>query len=111
RNQIDNFNQINPNRQAVDDRFKFVEQRKEQEITDLRKKINKYYDDLSKFSADLTSLHRQLTQKPISTPAPLTSNSLPMKKYTDEELQAIMPFIEPLPTFMMQMENEWDQFY
>ncbi|CAF3619680.1 unnamed protein product [Rotaria socialis] len=111
RNQIDNLNQIKPDRQAVDDSFKLVEQIKEQEITDLRKKINKYDDDLSKFSADLASLRRQVTQKPISTPAPLTSDSLPMKKYTDEELQAIMPFMEPLPTFVMHMAYEGNPFY
>ncbi|CAF1219974.1 unnamed protein product, partial [Rotaria magnacalcarata] len=109
--QIDNLNKIKLDQKAVDDLVKLVEQQNVQQINDLRKNVNKQDDDLSKFGADLASIHRQLPQKPTSTPAPPISKSLSTKKYTDEELQAIMPFIEPLPTFMMQMENEWDQFY
>ncbi|CAF2840432.1 unnamed protein product [Rotaria sp. Silwood2] len=109
--QIDNLNKIKPDRQAVDDLVKASEQRSGQQISDLRKHANKYEDELSKVNADLAALRRQLTQKPTSTSIPSRNKSPPARTYSEEEFQAIMPFIEPLPIFAMLLENEWDEIY
>ncbi|CAF3832874.1 unnamed protein product [Rotaria sp. Silwood1] len=106
-NQIDNLSKTKPDRQAVDDLIKSGEQRNGQKINDLQKHVNKYEDDLNKFNADLAALRRQLTQKPTSTAVPSTSKIPPTKIDNEEQFQAIMPFIEPLPIFAMLIENEW----
>jgi DNA repair exonuclease SbcCD ATPase subunit len=107
-NQIDNINKTKPSQQTVDDLLKAGEQRNEKKINDLQKCVNENGDHLSKFNIDLTALRRHLAQQPTSTSLPSTNKDLFTGTYTEEEFQAIMPFIEPLSTLDIFLENEWD---
>lgn len=109
-NQLDDLKKIKLDRQAVDDLIKLGAQRIEQLIGALQKNVSKHDDDLSKLNADLADIRRQLTSKATLSLAPPISKSLPKKKYTTEDLEAIMPFIEPLPIFDLLNENEWCEF-
>ena len=74
---------------------------------ELREKIDDVEHEAKRAHTDLAALRRQLAQQPTSIFPSAGKVSLP-KQYTAKDYQAIMPFIEVLPTFNLFAENEWD---
>lgn len=108
---IESLDKTKADRQTVDDPAKAGEQQNKMQSNDSRKRINKIEGELSKTNTNLAALHRQMTQKSKSTTVPLTKKDSTSTAYTEEKLQAVMPFIEPLPTFDLLIKNEWNPIY
>jgi tetrahydromethanopterin S-methyltransferase subunit B len=79
---------------------------------ELRRKVDDIDREVKRAHKELADLRRKLAQQSTSTSQP--SPPLPpgkdssAKQHTDEDYQAIMPFIEVLPTYNLFADNEWD---
>ncbi len=69
----------------------------------LRKKVGDIENEVKRIQSDLAALLRRLAQQPT----PIVQPPLPLPSKKDEDFQAIMPFIEVLPTFNLFEDGEW----
>ncbi|CAF0810593.1 unnamed protein product [Adineta steineri] len=90
------------------------EARGNQNINTLQQSVNENQRALRKMQNDLSNFKPGLNQQPTTTSIPKLEDKLDSKKdpatdvLNSKELQAIMPFIEFLPTFDIFDENEWN---
>ena len=92
-------------RQCVDTT---LEQRLNKKINDLRRTFEDNQRDLKKMETNFNNLQTKFNEQ-LATKAKTQVQAIPaIDKVPSKELQAIMPFIELLPTFDMFFESEWN---
>ncbi len=108
--------QTKPDYQTVKSLIKDSEGQTNQQINALQQLIKKNQSALKILEEDLNDLRDRLNQQPTTTISTSTSKAGDNSKHeedpvpdkpTPRDLQAIMPFIELLPTFDRLNENEW----
>ncbi|CAF0810521.1 unnamed protein product [Adineta steineri] len=103
-----------PDYQIVHQLIQESEARENQNINTLQQSVNENQRALRKIQDYLSNFNPSSNQQPTTTPTPQLEDKLDSKKdpVTDvlnsKELQAIMPFIEFLPTFDIFDEDEWN---